>query len=118
MIKVIFKSLEKSQLAQDIVNEKFERFVQKFPELMEHKIDVFLSMENSVTKAGKDVFGVKVIITGKKYTGIVIEKKSSNLYSALDELLLVLLESLNRKGDKARVRNRNVSRKQKVALAV
>lgn len=40
MLKIIFKRLEKSQLATAIVTEKF-------PGLQGHKIEVFLSMENS-----------------------------------------------------------------------
>jgi ribosome-associated translation inhibitor RaiA len=63
------------------------------------------------------VFSVKVIITGQKYGGIVIEKKNSNLYFALDEVVLVMLERLNRKGDKVRVRGRALLRKQKTAFA-
>lgn len=118
MIKIIFKNLEKSQLASDIVTEKFEVLVDKFPDLTHHKMDVFLSMENSSQKTGRDVFAVKVIILGKKYDGIVVEKRNTSLYAALDDLLLVMLESLNRKGDKARVRSRNVSRRQKSAVAI
>lgn len=118
MIKITFKNLEKSQLACDIVTEKFETLVKKFPDLNEHKIEVFLYMENSFFKAGKDVFGAKVIITGKKYGGIVVEKRNVSLYIALDELVLVMLGSLNRKGDRTRVKERNFSRKQKTMFAV
>lgn len=118
MIKITFKNVEKSQLACDIVSEKIGAFAEKFPELVRHKIDVFLYMENSFSKAGKDVFGVKVIITGKKYGGIVIEKQNESLYMAVDDLVLVLLESLNRKGDKMRVKTRSLLRKQKAAIAV
>lgn len=118
MIKINFKNLDKSQLACDIVAEKFHTLVEKFPDLNDNKIDIFLCMENSLTKAGRDVFGVKVVITGKKYGGVVVEKRNVSLYAALDDLILVMLESLNRKGDKVRVQNRKLSRKQKAQLAV
>lgn len=117
MIKVVFKNLEKSELASIIVKEKIEEFVHKFPELVDHKIEVFLSMENSFTKAGRDVFAAKVLIKGKKYGGLIIEKKDSNLYFAMDSVFLVLLENLNRKGDKARVRSRHELRKHKLSIA-
>lgn len=117
MIKVVFKNLEKSQLAIDIVTEKIELFMEKFPDLKDHKVHLFLSMENSFFKKGRDVFSIKAVIDGKKYGGIVIQKKDINLYAALDELTLVLLESLNRKGDKKRVKTRNNSRKYKMAIA-
>jgi ribosome-associated translation inhibitor RaiA len=113
MIKITFKNLEKSQIASDIVHERFEVLAEKFPDLNTHNVEFFLSMENSRAKTGKDVFGVKVIISGEKYGGIIVEKKNVNLYIALDNLMFVILESLNRKGDKARVKRRNISRKQK-----
>ena len=118
MIKITFKNLEKSQLACDIVTEKFETLVKKFPDLSMHKIEVFLYMDNSFFKVGRDVFGVKVVITGKKYGGIVVEKRNMSLYIALDDLVLVMLGSLNRKGDRVRVKERTLSRKQKTMLAV
>lgn len=118
MIKVVFKSLEKSQLAIDVVLEKFDSLLVKFPDLETHRIEIYLSMENSLLKAGKDEFSVKVVITGNKYGGVVLEKKNSNLYLALDDLVFVMLERLNRKGDKVRVRGRTLSRKQKTAYAV
>lgn len=117
MLKIVFKSLEKSELASDIVTEKFNVLIEKFPDLYDHKIEVFLSMENSSIKVGRDVFGVKVVIKGNKYGGVVVEKRNSSLYLALDDLLLVMLESLNRKGDKVRVKTRSVSRRQKTAFA-
>ncbi len=118
MMKVVFKDLEKSQLAVDIVWEKFDSLLSKFPDLKSHKIQVYLSMENSVTQSGKDQFSVKVVVTGNKYDGIVIEKKNSNLYLALDDLLVVMLERLNRKGDKVRVRERTMLRRQKISYVV
>jgi ribosome-associated translation inhibitor RaiA len=118
MIKVIFKSLEKSQFATDIVTEKLDSLIAKFPDLKRHKIEVYLSMENSLSKTGRDVFSVKVVLIGKKYGGIVVEKKNVNLYLALDDLLAVMLENLNRKGDRVRVRERSILRKQKNSYAV
>jgi ribosome-associated translation inhibitor RaiA len=118
MIKIIFKNLEKSQLASDVVTEKFSSLMSKFGDLETHTVEVYLEMENSLLKAGRDVFSVKVILKGQKYGGIVVEKKNVNLYIALDDLLLVLQQRLNKKGDKVRVRARTNLRRQKTALAV
>lgn len=118
MLKIAFKNLEKSQLASDIVTEKFDSLLNKFPDLEDHQIEIYLSMENSPSQVGRDFFSVKVIINGKKYGGVVVEKKNISLYLALDDLLLVMQESLNRKGDKVRVRRRTLSRKQKLAYGL
>ena len=113
MIKISFKNLEKSQLAEDIVYDRFSTLVEKFPDLEQHRIDIFLSMDNSFTKRGRDFFAVKIVIRGRKYGGVVIEKENTSLYSAIDDLLSVMVENLNRKGDKTRVKNRTIQRKHK-----
>ncbi len=118
MLKIAFKNLDKSQLASDIVTERFELLLKKFPDLEDHNIEVYLSMENSPSQVGRDFFAVNVVFTGKKYGKLVVEKKNINLYVALDDLLLVMQETLNRKGDKVRVRRRTSSRKQKLTYAI
>ncbi len=117
MLKIVFKGLEKSQLALDIVTEKFEDLSEKFPELKSHQMDIFLTMNNSRLKAGRDEFGVKLIIKGHKYGGIIVEKKDTSLYAALDSLLLVSQQRLNGKGDKVRVKARNLLRKKKQTVS-
>jgi ribosome-associated translation inhibitor RaiA len=112
MIKVVFKNIDKSELAKDIVRSRLGETVDKFPELQaHHKLAVTLSMENSPLQAGPDLFAVKLVITGKKFDGIVIEKNAANLYLAVAELCEALLERLNRATDRSRVKNRAQARK-------
>lgn len=106
MIHIVFKNLEASELARSAVLQRIEHVVEKFPGLSDHKITTTLSMDNSPTQPGPDLFGVRLRIAGKYYSGIEIEKKSSNLYLALSALCESLLETLNRQGDKKRVKNR------------
>ena len=47
MIKVVFKDLEKSDLAREAVEERFQEVMERFPALSESRIVVTLSMENS-----------------------------------------------------------------------
>ncbi len=114
MINIFFKNIEKSQLAVDIVKERINRVSAKFPDLKTHTINVILFVDNSVVRPGLDSYGIKLLISGKKYGGIIIEKTNQSLYTALDEIIDVILEAINRKGDKQRIRNRRVQRSQKL----
>jgi len=116
MIQVKFKNVEKSELAREAVEERLEPLVDKFPDLKASKIKVTLEMENSPTKAGPDLFRVKLHAVGARYDGIVLEKANSNLYIALADLADHMLESLNRFGDRIRVKERKQARHINLAL--
>jgi len=112
MIQIIFKNLEKSEMAREAVTERIEGMINKFPFLNESQISVTLEMENSPFKAGPDLFKVKVQVKGGRYRGIRIMKSSHNLYVALAEVVDLMLENLNNFGDKKRVIERKKARKQ------
>lgn len=113
MIKLTFKNLEKSNLAREIVLERMNAIVEKFPDLEGHSISLTLSMDNSSSQAGPDEFGIMVKIRGKKFDGLIVEKKARTLYLALAGISEVLLELLNRRTDKLRVKKRAFARKVK-----
>jgi ribosome-associated translation inhibitor RaiA len=111
MIQIIFKNLEKSELAREAATERIETMIHKFPILKESRISVTLEMENSPLQAGPDLFKVKVQVSGGRYRGIRIVKSSSNLYVALAGVVELMLENLNTHGDKLRVKERSMARK-------
>ncbi|MFZ4404048.1 MAG: HPF/RaiA family ribosome-associated protein [Pseudobdellovibrionaceae bacterium] len=111
MLKINFKNLEKSELAKEIVTEKLSEVLFKFPEVLDHKLQVTLSMDNSPLKPGPDMFEVMLSIHGEKYKNIIIKKKAKNLYLAISETKDSLLQALNKSGDKARVSSRGAARK-------
>jgi ribosome-associated translation inhibitor RaiA len=113
MTKVIFKNLDSSELAKQIVLDRVEDLIEKFPDLQNHQINVTLSMNNSSAQAGPDEFRVKYHITGKKFADLVLEKKAGILYKALADVNEAALELLNRTIDRVRVKNRTKSRKVK-----
>jgi ribosome-associated translation inhibitor RaiA len=104
MIQILFRHLEKSELAREAVKERLAAAIEKFPDLETTQIQVTLSMENSPTQAGQDLFKVKFHCRNGRYRGLLIEKSAPNLYFALAELVDHLLERLNRFGDRARVK--------------
>ncbi len=57
-----------------------------------------------------------VQIKGKKFDGLIVEKKSRTLYLAMADVNEALLELLNRRIDKVRVKNRTQSRKAKYSI--
>jgi hypothetical protein len=111
MIRIIFKGLDESELAKEAVLERIQATIDRFPDLEGHKLTFTLSMDNSQFKPGPDLFNVKLIITGKKYGGVVLEKSAMSLYTALAQVSAHALERLNRFGDKQRIKNRTLARK-------
>jgi ribosome-associated translation inhibitor RaiA len=110
MIQVKFKNLEKSELAREAAQDRIETLIEKFPDLGQSRIQVILEMQNSPAKPGPDVFKVKVHVTRARYNGITVEKASPNLYVALADVVDHMLETLNRFGDRARVKERRNAR--------
>lgn len=111
MIQVIFKNLERSELAKDAALERMESVVDRFPDLGKSRISVTLSMENSPLQAGPDSFTVKIYCQGGRYKGVTLDKSASNLYAALADVVEHLLERLNRYGDRDRVKKREKARR-------
>ena len=111
MIRIVFNNLEESQLVRDTAIQKIHATVDRFPDLIDHRMTLTLSMDNSPTKPGPDLFTVKLRIVGKKYSNIFLEKSATNLYIALADVVEHALERLNRFGDKKRVKQRNRERK-------
>lgn len=116
MILIKFKNLEKSELAKEAVEERISTLVNKFPDLIESKIQVTLEMENSQFQAGPDLFKVKLLVFRGRYDGIAIEKENSSLYIALADIAEHMLERLNRYGDKERVKEISKARKIKKTI--
>ena len=115
-MKIVFKNLEKSELAREAVHERFAGFFMKFPDLSAGEFQVTLEMENSPHHAGPDMFNVKVLIQKGRYAGVLVKKSRSNLYEALADVCEHLLESLNRHGDKRRVKKLQQARDQKIKV--
>lgn len=105
MIAIVFKNLNKSVYVKELVIERLNTIIERFPFLLESKIRATVSMDNSPLQAGLDSFSVKVHVSGGKYHGIILKKSSSNFYSALSDLVDHMLERLNRFSDKNRVKN-------------
>ncbi len=114
MILVKFKNLEKSEIARQAVEDRADLLIEKFPDLTNSKIQVFLEMQNSPHQAGPDLFKVNLHVSGGRYDGITIEKADPNLYVALAEVADHMLEKLNRFGDKVRVKKINKARALKI----
>lgn len=115
MIQVKFKNLERSEMVRELVQDRVQALIDKFPDLNKSRILVTLEMENSPTQAGPDLFKVKLHVSQGRYSGVTLTKKNSNLYVALAEVIDNMLENLNRFGDRARVKDikkaRHFSRK-------
>lgn len=113
MVKVNFKNVEKSDLAKSIVLERIHDAVNKFPELSTHRISVCLEKNNSPAQPGPDEFSVSLHIKGKTFDDLLIEKKAATMYLAIAGVKESLLELLNRRTDKNRIKARAASRKLK-----
>lgn len=100
MLKIVFKNMESSKLAKDIVQEKINPIIEKFPSLNGHKVTLTLEMENSPKHAGPDLFTVSLMVTGKIYKGLKTKRASSNFYVATADLADGLNQLLSRESDR------------------
>lgn len=87
MLKIVFKNLEPSQLARDIVQERITPVIKKFPALANHKVTLTLEMENSPNQAGPDLFTITSTGSGKTFKNLRMRKSSINFYLATAELV-------------------------------
>ena len=110
-LSIAFKNLDKSELAQEIVRKRIGDLFLKFPYLKNHDVRICLSMENSFSQAGPDLFTAKMIVQGSRFNNLILEKSAPNLYQAIADLDGHLLEKLNRAGDRRRVKSRKQKRR-------
>lgn len=110
MIQILFKNLDKSELAKEAAVERLDLLRERFPDLQESRLKVTLGMENSPAQAGPDLFTVKVHCLGGRYKDLTIQKDAPSLYVALADVVDHLHEMLNRYGDRSRVKQRRVER--------
>lgn len=110
MIRIIFRNLDRSELAKEAVMERMDQLIKKFPDLDGCLLNVTLEMQTSPLKAGPDNFSVKVRVATGRYKGLTLTKTASSLYLALADVVEHLLEALNRFGDRARVHSRSRER--------
>lgn len=106
MLKIVFKNLEPSQMARNIVEERIVPVIEKYPSLAGHKVTLTLEMENSPTQAGPDLFTVSSMVTGKTFKNLKIKKSSENFYLATAELVDGFNELLSRESDRLLKNNR------------
>jgi len=111
MIHIIFKNLKRSTLVKDVVIQRIQSVIERFPALKNSRIHVTLEMHNSSFQARPDLFSVKVHVSDGRYRGIRLEKSAQNLYAALADVVEHTLEKFNRFGDRSRVKVRSRARK-------
>lgn len=115
MIKIVFKNLESSELAKNIVKERFEPVIEKFPSLKSHKITLTLEMENSPNQAGPDLFTVSTMVSGKTFKNLKMKKSSENFYLAAAELVDGFNELMSRESDRLIKKKRQTSQLKQTA---
>lgn len=86
MIRIVFKNLDESELAKQAVHARIQTTLDRFPELHDHRLTFTLSIGNSKTQLGPDLFRVKLVISGKKFDGVVFEDAAVSLYTALSDV--------------------------------
>lgn len=85
-MKIIFKNMDPSDHAKNVIRERFSPLIEKFSALKSHAITFTMEMENSRTQAGPDHFNASALISGKVYK-LRIKRSSQNLYQAIADLV-------------------------------
>jgi ribosome-associated translation inhibitor RaiA len=116
MVQVVFKNMETSTLAKNVIQERVSHIVKKFPTLADHKITMTLEMYNSPKQAGPDMYSANVLVTGKTFKAIRLKKTSENFYHAIAVLMDRFVYTISKKSDRrSSLANK---KKQKVGGAV
>ncbi|KAB2890970.1 MAG: hypothetical protein F9K32_06455 [Desulfobulbaceae bacterium] len=110
MIYIIFKNLNRSTPVKEVVTQRIQSVIEKFPALKESRIHVTLGMHNSPFRARQDRFTVSVHVNDGRFQGVRLVKSAQNLYAALADVMEHTLEKLNRFGDRSRVKERSRAR--------
>lgn len=100
MLRIVFKNLEPSQLARNVVKDRIEPVLEKFPALEEHRVTLTLEMENSPTQAGLDLFTVTSIVSGLTFKNLKLRKSAENFYQATAEFVDAFSELLRQETDR------------------
>lgn len=111
IVRVIFKNMERSELAVQIVEERLQQVFEKFPRLHQSDITATLSTENSPSQAGPDMFNVRVRVEAGREGRIILHKTAHSLYAALALVCERLQDRLNELGDRSRALNRRRTKK-------
>jgi ribosome-associated translation inhibitor RaiA len=113
MVKVIFKHLEKSDLVRDVLSDRIQKVLEKFPDFPAKSITAIASMENSPGHSGPDRFSIKILINAKGLPPIIIEKHADNLYAAISAVGDRAFELIHRAMERRRDRTRSTRRQWK-----
>ena len=60
-MKIVFRNMDRSELARDIVRDRMEPAFEKFPNLRKGDVSVTMTMHNSPVHPGPDLFAVKFV---------------------------------------------------------
>ncbi|MCE3011185.1 MAG: hypothetical protein LW875_11305 [Proteobacteria bacterium] len=101
-IKVVFQNLKKSEALEQVVTQKLIHTIEKFPRYGKASASVYVSMDNSPRHAGADVFSIKLVMTARHESPVVLKKLGGNPYEALAILNDRLQDVLNQNGDRLR----------------
>jgi hypothetical protein len=100
MFKIVFKNMESSQIAKQIIQDRIIPVIDKFPSLKGHRITLTSEMENSPKQAGPDLFTISLLISGKIFKGLKIKRASGNYYHAIASLVDGFRELLSHESDR------------------
>jgi hypothetical protein len=102
MMRIIFRNMDRSQLAIEVISERMQSVFDKFKRLNPLDVTMTLKMDNSPVQAGPDLFCLKFYCNRGTFKGLAIEKRSPNLYIGLADLVDTLCERLGRNAERQR----------------
>jgi hypothetical protein len=102
MMRIIFRNMDRSELAVEIISERMQLVFDKFERLNPLDVTMTLKMDNSPVQAGPDLFCLKFYCNRGSFRGLSIEKRSPNLYIGLADLVDTLCDRLGRNAERQR----------------
>jgi ribosome-associated translation inhibitor RaiA len=115
-MKFVFKNINRSEFIKEVAQDRVTDLLNKYPDLGNHELSVTFSMDNSPRQKGPDSFAVKILMRGRKFKNLILEKRDSNLYGALAKALGSLSEKISKGLTKNKDKYKRSSRRQMLVI--
>jgi ribosome-associated translation inhibitor RaiA len=106
MLNIILRNVEDAEQARQLVHERFEPLVRRFPDLREHRITVVLEEDpDRRGRHGSRSLSVKATVDGSRYRAMTLARMTDSLHAGIADVAARLRTMLNRAASKARRRS-------------
>ena len=113
MVKVVFRNLANSEVMKNVIKEKVNHILSKFPNLDNSMATVIVGQGHSPTHASSDNIQIKLILTSRGFKPVVLSKEGESATAVIALLFDRLFEVVHRALERRREKTRSARRRWK-----